>query len=252
MFGEGRMKIALPVMGTEEQTLLQEVEECLKQKPDVIEWRIDHFLKKNCVLKDGKFWLRDIPAEFFETARKVLVLCTDCPLLVTFRTGYEGGEAFLSEEQYVELLTRIAKDRLADLIDVERYFLKSPGEGAKLCEWIRKQGIRVICSNHDFQKTPKRQEIVLRLSEMERMGADIAKIAVMPNSREDVLTLLSASLEADQKLSIPVITMSMGEYGVISRLAGNVSGSCLTFACAGKASAPGQLPVHVVKEVLVD
>ena len=74
------------------------------------------------------------------------------------------------------------------------------------------------------------------------MGADIAKIAVMPQSRKDVLTLLSATEEMTSEYAkIPVITMSMGGLGAISRICGEVFGSAVTFGAVSRESAPGQL-----------
>lgn len=250
VFGEGRMKIALPVTAKEETELVSQTRECLQQRPDLIEWRIDHFLKKNGRQREGKLWLEEIPEDFFAAAEKMYSLCEACPLLLTFRTGKEGGELFLTEELYARLLTGLARKKLADLLDVEGYFFKAPEQAKALCDTIRQEGVGVIGSNHDFKKTPPKQEMLSKLYTMQEMGADIAKLAVMPNCRKDVLSLFEASMEADERLSIPVVTMSMGETGMISRLAGNVTGSCLTFASAGKASAPGQLPVRVVKEVL--
>ena len=35
-------------------------------------------------------------------------------------------------------------------------------------------------SNHDFHKTPAKDEIIYRLRRMQELGADIPKIALMP------------------------------------------------------------------------
>ena len=85
---------------------------------------------------------------------------------------------------------------------------------------------------------------------MEEAGADIAKIAVMPTCTEDILTLLSATCKAKKELSCPVITMSMAKAGLISRLSGEVFGSCLTFGAAGNVSAPGQINALKLRSVL--
>ena len=110
--------------------------------------------------------------------------------------------------------------------------------------------VSVILSNHDFAATPKEEEILRRLHHMEDLGADIAKIAVMPQSAGCVLTLLSATHKASQSLSCPLITMSMKGTGLISRLSGEVFGSCLTFGSVKEASAPGQIEVGKLKEFL--
>ena len=111
--------------------------------------------------------------------------------------------------------------------------------------------MKVIASNHDFHKTPEKSDIIYRLRKMQDMNADIPKIAVMPQNKKDVLTLLSAteemtSLYADR----PIITMSMAGTGVISRLCGEVFGSSKTFGAAKKASAPGQMGVKELETVL--
>lgn len=77
------------------------------------------------------------------------------------------------------------------------------------------------------------------------------KIAVMPTNAADVLTLLDASnTMKEQYANRPIITMSMSGKGVISRLAGEVFGSALTFGAAKKASAPGQVSVAELRNIL--
>ena len=86
---------------------------------------------------------------------------------------------------------------------------------------------------------------------MQKCGVDITKAAVMPKSEADVLTLLGASVEMKQNYADrPFITMSMGRLGAVSRLAGSLTGSAVTFATAGQASAPGQLAAAQIAGVL--
>ncbi len=48
----------------------------------------------------------------------------------------------------------------------------------------------------------------------------------------------------------PVVTMAMGRMGLLSRISGQIFGSCITFGTLGKASAPGQLPMAEVAAIL--
>jgi 3-dehydroquinate dehydratase-1 len=41
----------------------------------------------------------------------------------------------------------------------------------------------------------------------------------------------------------PLITVSMGTLGIISRIAGGMFGSDMTFGAVEKTSAPGQIPI---------
>ena len=97
----------------------------------------------------------------------------------------------------------------------------------------------------------EKDELTRRMILMDEMGADILKIAVMPKSTTDVLELLLATEEMGRLYSDkPVITMSMGPLGLISRLAGETFGSALTFGAGEKASAPGQIPAKQLKDIL--
>ena len=130
-------------------------------------------------------------------------------------------------------------------------FSKECGEIKNILKTVHEHGVYVILSNHDFQKTPEKDEIIRRLRSMQELGGDVCKIAVMPNSRMDVLTLMEATLEMKEKWADrPLITMSMSGEGSISRLAGEFFGSALTFGTVGKASAPGQIPAPELKEGL--
>ena len=86
---------------------------------------------------------------------------------------------------------------------------------------------------------------------MQHFHADIIKIAVMPKNKEDVIALLLATEEMVSKhAKCPVVSMSMSKLGIISRVSGELFGSAITFASAGIASAPGQIPVESMKMVL--
>ena len=85
------------------------------------------------------------------------------------------------------------------------------------------------------------------------IGADIAKVAFQANDYKDVINLMSVLLE--NVVGIPIIAVSMGEYGKISRILGPLLGSYLTFAspAKGREAAPGQLTVeelHTVFDML--
>lgn len=45
----------------------------------------------------------------------------------------------------------------------------------QLVEIAHQNGVKVIMSNHDFEKTPTSDEMMNRLEKMEVLGADIAE-----------------------------------------------------------------------------
>ena len=181
--------------------------------------------------------------------QKLRVTLRDKLLLVTFRTKAEGGEQALSHKEYLAFLRLILDTDCADLLDIE--FFTAGADLPALIEQAHSAGVAVVCSSHDFAKTPPRAELVSRMVQMQQAEADLPKLAVMPRCRTDVLELLAATVEmADLHPETPVITMSMGALGAVSRLAGEAFGSAMTFANPGQASAPGQVSLDIVNEVL--
>ena len=235
--GTGRPKICVPITGKEEGEILSAAKTVKASPADLIEWRADWF--------EGIF----DPERTQKMLQYLRNTLGNLPLLFTFRTAEEGGEKEIDVSSYAGLNIRIAQSGMADLIDVEAF---TGGDAAgDVIEAAHSAGVKVIASNHDFHKTPPREEIVSRLVKMQEMGADIAKIAVMPQSRRDVITLLSATEEmTSEHARIPVITMSMGKTGVISRICGETFGSAVTFGSAGRSSAPGQLDAEELEKVL--
>ena len=237
VIGEGMPKICVPIVGVTKEAILDEARAITKLPADVVEWRIDwfenvfDFAALEDVLKD----LREVLGEM--------------PILMTFRTSKEGGEKAIEDDVYADINIKAAQTGLVDMVDVEVF----TGDEIvkKIIDGAHAAGVKVVASNHDFFKTPDKDDIVGRLRKMQDLGADIPKIAVMPTCKKDVLTLLAATEEmAREYADRPIITMSMAGTGVISRLAGEVFGSALTFGAAAKASAPGQMGVEDLKDVL--
>ena len=236
ILNDGAPKICIPLTGVNESQILSEVESLKTVDFDLAELRIDFF---ECVDDFSKV------KEILEKIRRIY----SKPLLFTFRTKKEGGARDMSEEDYFELNYNAVESGLIDLVDIE--LLKSKEEINKIIKFAKKHQVKVIMSNHDFNKTPPKEEIIRRLVKMQEYGADIAKIAVMPNSEEDVLTLLLATLEMKKENGgYPCITMSMGSLGVVTRLTGELFGSCMTFAAVKNSSAPGQLNANDARDIL--
>lgn len=235
--GAGIPKICVPIVGVTREEILAAAENIKSTKADVVEWRVD--------------WYEDI-FDFTKTEATMQALreaLGEMPIFFTFRTSKEGGEKAIETEAYVELNQNAAKTGLVDLVDIEAF----TGDDVvkAVVETAHENGVKVIASNHDFHKTPAKEEIVSRLRKMQELGADIPKIAVMPQNKKDVLTLLAATEEmVSEYADRPIITMSMSGTGVISRLCGEVFGSALTFGAVGKVSAPGQMGIEDLTTVL--
>lgn len=235
--GEGMPKICVPIVEKTRAEIIKAAEEIKTLPADLVEWRADWF---------EQVFEAEAVFDVLQELRRIL---GELPLLFTFRTKKEGGEKEIDEKYYRTLNQIVVESGLADLIDVEVFI----GDDIvnDLVRTAHENGVRVIGSNHDFEKTPEKDEIIRRLCRMQEMEVDLPKIAVMPREKEDVLTLLAATEEMNRKYADrPIITMSMAGDGVISRLCGEVFGSALTFGAAGKVSAPGQIGVAELRTIL--
>ena len=236
VFNEGAPKICVPLVGKTEKEILDEVAFLSDIDFDVIEFRVDHYENVEDFAK-----VTELLKKISEKSEK--------PLLFTFRTKKEGGVHEMAEEKYFALNLAAIESGLIDLVDVELF--STPEEISRLIKAAKKKNVKIVMSNHDFDKTPSKDELVSRLVKMQDYGADITKVAVMPRTEEDVLTLLGATLEMKKAMGDrPCITMSMAKLGVISRLSGELFGSCMTFAAARQVSAPGQISVKDARNIL--
>ena len=235
--GEGIPKIIVPIVEATREEIIRKAESLGKVRKDIVEWRADWFSEA------------PDPEAVEKVLRELRRALGNTPLLFTFRTLREGGEKAIGPQDYATLNISAAKSGFADLIDVEI----SAGDEIirQIVESAHEEGVKVVGSSHDFARTPGKDEIVGRLRRMQQLGADISKIAVMPQNTKDVLTLLLATEEMKNLYADrPIITMSMSGTGLISRLCGEVFGSACTFGAVGKVSAPGQISAEELDKVL--
>ncbi len=243
--GAGVPKTIVPIVAKTREAIIEKAKEITTLPADLVEWRADFY--------DDLF---DTP-KLLETLKELRRTLGNIPVLFTIRTKPEGGEVAPSFEDYANANIAVAKSGDADLADVEMFWGNTDWNGkvsevsAKLTGKIHSAGCLVVGSRHNFSATPAKSEIIATLRKQQDAGADLPKIAVMPKSKGDVMMLLSASYEfASQYSDRPFLTISMGPKGMVTRVACELSGSCMTFGAAGQASAPGQIQVGDLKGML--
>lgn len=234
--GAGRPLVCVPVVEIDEDGIYKAAERAVGQGAEVLEWRIDWFAQAVCQDRVERI------------LHRLQEICGDVILLCTFRSRSQGGEQEISEDMYVGLLELLAKSGQADILDVEVPKLSNPSD---VIRKLHDKGQCVIGSKHYFSHTPETVQMQQDLSDMQRAEADIGKLAVMPHSSLDVLRLLEVTARMKEDYPhYPLVTMAMGGLGAISRISGEVFGSCMTFASVGKTSAPGQMPIEDVIKIL--
>ncbi len=225
--GNTRPVVCVPVMGKTKDEIVSQVKKYTSENAQMIEWRVDAFEKA-----DSMNAIREVLSEIKE------MLCNTI-LLYTYRTKKQGGLGNHDEKTIEDIRMVAAESKVADIIDVELMESRNP---SKEMEALKEEGAYTIASHHDFEQTPDIEIIEMILEKMYLAGADIVKIAVMPNCVSDVIELLKATNDFHEKYpNVLLVTMSMGNIGSISRICGEYIGSCITFGAGEKASAPGQI-----------
>jgi len=232
VIGEGSQPlICTPLVGINEKVVLGELANVLAKKPDIMEWRADFF--------QGIANTSDVVA----LGNKIKEIVGDMPVIFTIRSTREGGQPIsLTDSQAIELNEAICRDTNIEYVDCELSNTLLHFE--QLRKVAQDNGKKIIASYHNFGCTPSQEMLFQKFMQAETYGADIGKVAVMPQTLEDVLVLFSATLEAKNKLKIPVISMSMGPLGAVTRMFGGVFGSSVSFAVGQNSSAPGQVPLE--------
>lgn len=235
-FTKKSLYICAPITGTSEAEILEQYQKIAAEEPDLIEWRADYFKD----LADSSLVL---------TLLAQMKALTPIPILFTIRSQSEGGESIaLSEDEKLDLLIKVAETSKVEVIDYEIFNTKLAVE--KVRSAIVGTDKRLILSYHNFTTTPEDETLLEIAKEGVARGADMVKIAVMPRTKEEVFRLLSTTQIINQAIDLPIITIAMGDLGKISRVIGWLYGSIITFAVGIEASAPGQIPIAPLKEVI--
>ncbi|KRK79322.1 type I 3-dehydroquinate dehydratase [Companilactobacillus nodensis] len=224
---DDRPNLIVPIVERNLTDTLTVITDTNKSQADMIELRID-------------YW-DDMSQLTFKTFQLINEL-TKLPIIVTWRTAAEGGCIDFNKSQYERIYASAISAGIS-VIDVE-YRLFS--EVNNLLELAHTHGTKVIGSYHNFQSTPDNLTDIMM--SIDRSSADIVKVAVMPESKQNVDFVLNAA----KKIVKPAIVISMGELGIRSRYEGIKYGSRFTFGTRGKSSAPGQPTIEELNRYFME
>lgn len=220
----GPARVIVPLAASDIDQLLGQARMAATSDAELVEWRADALTPS-------------LPAATVAViAKGIADLVAPRPLIFTWRTADEGGKSE-NDSAYLDVTQTVITAGAAGLVDVQ---VGHPA-AADVISLARQASVPVIGSWHSFDEMPSRQAIVASLAQAEQAGASVAKVAVMPTRPEDVVTLMAATADRADVSGVPLITVAMGELGVVSRVFGHVFGSQATFASLGVPSAPGQL-----------
>lgn len=142
-FQEGATLICVPLIGQTLDELKAHALTLAEAGADLIEWRVDHFIR----VHDQQ--------QVLLALTEIRRLLTDIPLLFTFRSHKEGGATELGDDAYFALNRLAVASGLVDIIDIELFNDEAPIRA--LIAEAHTAGVKVIMSNHDFQKHRRRK-----------------------------------------------------------------------------------------------
>ncbi|HKP44966.1 MAG TPA: shikimate dehydrogenase [Pyrinomonadaceae bacterium] len=184
------------------------------------------------------------PTHLFENNELTqLIAGCDAPTIVTLRANEEGGARDVSLEQRINFWTTVGFNLPSTFVDLERDVVQRLIDANITVDWSR-----VICSYHERREANADPSRIFE--EMSRVPARILKIACHADDAVDSLASFQL-LETAAKSEREIISIAMGQPGVVTRILGPARGSFLTYASlsADKPTAAGQLTIDDLSDV---
>lgn len=155
ILGTGTPLICVPVTEETKEKIVEEIRILTEQKVDMIEWRMDWFSEVT-----DKEAVKSVLEEIRPYVENTL-------FLLTFRSKMQGGQLQMKPAEVLELNEAAAKTGVADFVDIEYFEYEKP---KKAIQRMKDCGVTVICSHHDFEKTPERGVLQMILEKMYHGG----------------------------------------------------------------------------------
>lgn len=225
----------IPIISSDEETLIADLKAVENMNCDFIEWRRDHFEKGRSLSLEKEISL----------LRKIEKSIGGKGILYTYRSNLEGGVYETKDQTRLRGIEAAVKSEVVDYIDVELRSEKSFMYQVKSTLSDQKKA-KLILSYHDFLKTPQNREIEKIFEEMLSQDPAVLKLAVMPKEKDEVNRLIEIALNFSKDLEIPMIVIAMGSLGTLSRVIPEFLGGTMTYLGGKGKTAPGQLDLQEI------
>lgn len=219
-------RVCVAVIGADANQMVEKAEALVRDN-SFLELRLDYLAKPGLAIPRIKRYTESHPGTV---------------IIATCRRVSSGGKFKGSIASQLDILGK-ASAAGCKLVDVEL-------QTAAKCKPEQLQRLRsraaLILSFHDFRATKKLDET---LEKMLAYPADFYKVVGTATTLSDNVAMIKFLGRQGDRHSL--ISMCMGEQGIISRVLGVRAGSVLTFAAAtpAEATAPGQVTAHELRNV---
>ncbi len=219
-------RVCVAVIGADPNQMVEKAEALVRDN-SFLEFRLDYLAKPGLALPRIKRFTESHPGTV---------------VIATCRRVSSGGKFKGSIASQLDILGK-ASAAGCQLVDVE---LQTAGK----CKPEQLQKLRsraaLVLSFHDFRGTKKLDET---LEKMLAYPADFYKVVSTATTLSDNVAMIKFLGRQGDRHSL--VSMCMGEQGIISRVLGVRAGSVFTFASAtaGEATAPGQVTAQELRNV---
>lgn len=219
-------RLCVAVIGSDPNAMVEKAETLVRDN-SFMEFRLDYLSKPGLAFPRIKRFLESRPGTV---------------VIATCRRAANGGKFRGSIASQLDILGKAAAAG-CQLVDLEL-------QTASKCKPAQLQKLRsrsgLILSFHDFRATKKLDET---LEKMIDFPADYYKVVSTATTLSDNVTMIKFLAREGDRHSL--ISMCMGEQGIISRVLGVRAGSVFTFAAASaaEATAPGQVTAQELRNV---
>ncbi|HMD76101.1 MAG TPA: shikimate dehydrogenase [Terracidiphilus sp.] len=208
--------------------------------------------RAEAALKDSKFLEFRLdslakPAAALPRLKEFLAQHRDVTAIATCRRKQFGGNFKGSLKAELEVLAEAAEAgcQIVDL-EVESAEQAKPTQLGKFRLGLGAAGAALVVSSHDFAKTRGLERAAARI---ESFAPDFVKVVSTARSLADNLAVLR--LIEDRSLTAHVVSIAMGEEGLVSRVLSPRAGAAFTFASfsEGAETAPGQVTARTMLDL---
>jgi 3-dehydroquinate dehydratase-1 len=237
--------VPIPVKSVNISEIAPTITQVVNLNPNLIELRLDYITEYQKITKDFVVSLLN------RIQPKIPVICT-------LRDQSEGGQLEIDVNERVQII-KLLIESAPRYLDIE-----INTESSILSEIIRLAShnkVNLIYSLHDFEKTPTYDEAVEILEDslkklkqnaqidQKLIEKGIFKLIFTAQSFKDNLVPLQlCKTNASKKLRL--ISFCMGDLGLFSRILCNLSNSFLTYSSYSEKTAPGQIDIVKLREIL--
>ena len=237
--------IPVPVETNEIHQLKKEIEELLKLRPNIIEFRLDY--------------IKDIESLTTHFLKELLTFIgVEIPVIFTFRKFSEGGKLDIENKKRYDIINQVINlsPTYVDIeMDNDDEFLQNAIKKAS------NKNVKIIFSYHNFNKTPDYETVIELLSKFkakfDKLTVNLYKspsnyliklIFYAKNFEDNIIPLrICKELGTENQ---KIISFCMGELGILSRIFCLKAGSYLTYGSYKEQTAPGQISITTIREIL--